>query len=273
MNVFTILNLLLIRASIGRASNNFNTYYSYLWGSDHFSVNPEGTLVTLKFDSFSGAGFRSKSEYAYGLFTIKMKIPWNKTGGIVTNFYLTSAPDNEDPGNHFELDYEFLGTNGTLQTNVYDRDAGHREQSFDLWFDPRKDFHSYQFLWNPSHIVFIIDGIPVREFKNNMAQGVAYPNTPMHVEASIWNADWAGVVDWSQVPFIAYYSGFSLDGCDVTRGRSGVDISSCASERYFWNKDRQLNPKEKQLMASYRSKYMRYDYCGKPSTLKEGMLT
>ncbi|KAL6556958.1 hypothetical protein OROHE_006834 [Orobanche hederae] len=270
--VFTILNFLLITASLGRATpetvnsnSNFNAYYSYLWGSDHFSVNPEGTLVTLKFDSSSGAGFRSKLEYGYGLFTIKMKIPWNKTGGIVTSFYLTSAPDNQDPGNHFELDYEFLGTNGTLQTNVYDRDTGHREQSFDLWFDPRKDFHSYQFLWNPYHIVFIIDDIPVREFKNNMAQGVAYPNTPMHVEASIWNADWAGVVDWSQVPFIAYYSGFSLDAC-VTRG---VDILSCGSERYFWNKERQLNPKDKQLMASYRSKYMHYDYCGNPSTRKK----
>ncbi|KAL3618376.1 hypothetical protein CASFOL_038697 [Castilleja foliolosa] len=246
----------------------FDEYYSYLWGSDHFSVNPEGTLVTLKFDNTSGAGFRSKLEYGYGVFSIKMKIPSNKTGGIVTNVYLTSAPDNQDPGNHFELDYEFLGTNGTVQTNVYDNDVGGRQQSFDLWFDPSKDFHTYEFLWNAYHIVFSIDGIPVREFKNNANQGVAYPNKPMHVEASIWNADdWAGVVDWSPVPFIAYYSGFTMYACTA----NGNDISRCGSERYFWNEPayRQIDPKKKELMDTYRKKYMSYDYCSKPSTSKK----
>ncbi|GFQ06737.1 xyloglucan endotransglucosylase/hydrolase protein 3 [Phtheirospermum japonicum] len=253
--------------SIAWGLKTFDAYYSYLWGLDHFSVNPEGTLVALKFDKYSGAGFRSKLEYGYGVFSIRMKIPSKKTGGIVTNVYLTSAPDNQDPGNHFELDYEFLGTNGTVQTNVYDNDTGNRQQSINLWFDPKQDFHTCEFLWNPYHIVFSIDGIPIREFKNNMAHGVAYPKKPMHIEASIWNADWAGVVDWSHAPFIAYYSGFSLYACTP----NGDDISPCGSEKYFWNgpQYRQLDPKKKQLMDSYRRKYMSYDYCWKPSTQKK----
>ncbi|KAI3469007.1 hypothetical protein Pfo_025670 [Paulownia fortunei] len=234
-------------------NNSFYAYYSYLWGSDHFSINPQGTEVQLNVDKYSGAGFRSKLEYGSGLFHIRMKIPQNKTGGIVTSFY---------------LDYEFLGTNGTVQTNVYDNDTGHREQSFDLWFDSSKDFHTYEILWNPYQIVLTIDSIQVRVFKYNMAQGVAYPTKPMHIEASIWNADdWAGVVDWRHAPFIAHYSDFGFKACPA----QGNNISGCASDHYYWSgpRYRQLNAAEKRQMNYYRRKYMSYDYCRKPSTRKK----
>ncbi|KAG8374675.1 hypothetical protein BUALT_Bualt10G0020600 [Buddleja alternifolia] len=212
------------------ANNDFSSYYSYLWGSDHFSCNRQGTEVQLKMDR-------------------------------------SSAPDNQDPGNHFELDYEFLGTNGTVQTNVYDKDHGHREQIFNLWFDPSKDFHTYEFLWNSYHIVFIVDKIPIRVFKNNMGKGIAYPTKAMHIEASIWNAPWAGVVDWRQAPFIAHYSDFGFRACPS----EGGNIATCASNKYFWNgpKYRELNAAQKQQMQYYRSKYMIYDYCSKESTRKK----
>ncbi|KAI3469005.1 hypothetical protein Pfo_025668 [Paulownia fortunei] len=218
-------------------------------------------------DRSSGAGFRSKLDYGSGLFHIRMKIPDKKTGGILTTFYLTSAPDNQNPGNHFELDYEFAGTNGTLLTNVFDNDTGHREQKFKLWFDPSKNFHTYEILWNSHQIVFFVDYIPIRVFKNNMAQGVAYPSKAMHIEASIWNASWAGSVDWSQAPFIAYYQDFSFKACPAQDG----NVSICASERYFWNGQNywELNAAKKQQMENYRTEYMNYDYCSNPSTRKK----
>lgn len=37
---------------------------------------------------YIGAGFKSKSDYGSGLFHIRMKIPNQKTGGIVPNFYV-----------------------------------------------------------------------------------------------------------------------------------------------------------------------------------------
>ncbi|KAK6157936.1 hypothetical protein DH2020_005250 [Rehmannia glutinosa] len=241
------------------ADNNFNTYYSYLWGSDHFSVDPQGTEVQLKLDRSSGAGFRSKLEYGSGLFHIRIKIPDKKTGG------LTSAPDNQAPGNHFELDFEFPGTNGSMITNVFDNDSGHREQKFQLWFDPSKDFHTYEILWNPHQIVFFVDNIPIRVFKNNMAQGITYPSTPMHIEASIWDAEaWAGPVDWAQAPFIAHYQDFGFNACPG-------DVSKCGSQQYFWNGPNywELSPAQKQQMEDYRGKYITYDYCNDHSNRKK----
>lgn len=70
----------------------------------------------------------------------------------------------EHPGDHDEVDIEFLGTTGdkpyVLQTNVYIRgsgDAGNkiigREMKFHLWFDPTQDFHNYAILWTPTQIM------------------------------------------------------------------------------------------------------------------------
>ncbi|KAK4481554.1 hypothetical protein RD792_012455 [Penstemon davidsonii] len=247
---------------LANGANNFSTFYYPLWGGDHFSINPQGTEVQLKFDRYTGAGFRSKYDYGSGWFHIRMKIPDRPTGGVVTSFYLTSAPDNQDPGNHFELDYEFLGTNGTVQTNVYDNDTGHREQSFRLWFNPSQDFHTYEFLWNSNQIVFFIDKIPVRVFKNNIAKGIPYPNKPMHIEASIWNADWAGKVDWSHAPFIAHYQDFNFYACQ------GTDVSRCGSQGYLWNRFTKLSPQQRAQMNKYRKYHMVYDYCAQPATRK-----
>ncbi|KAL3619454.1 hypothetical protein CASFOL_037024 [Castilleja foliolosa] len=264
MAFLVILTICLVALALQQANaidNNFNTYYKYLWGTDHFSLNPQATEVQLKFDKSSGAGFRSKVEYyGSGVFRIRMKIPDKKSGGVLTSFYLTAAPDGRDPGNHFEIDYEFPGTNGTVQTNVYDNDIGQREQTFKLWFDPSQDFHTYEFVWNARNIIFNIDNIPVRVFKNNLYRGIQYPNKAMHVEASIWNADWAGTVDWSKAPFVASYSGFGFDACNG-------DFAQCNSDKYYWNKW-ELNGAQKKQMAEYRKKYMVYDYCWKASTRK-----
>ncbi|KAH6804518.1 hypothetical protein C2S51_032765, partial [Perilla frutescens var. frutescens] len=177
---------------------------------------------------------------------------------------LTSAPDTEAPGNHYEIDFEFLGTNGTVQTNVYNNDDGHREQSFTLWFNPSQDFHTYEFLWNSHQIVFLVDKIPLRVFKNNREHGIDYPLKAMHVEASIWNADWAGVVDWSQAPFIAHYQDFGFKACEAAQG------DECASAKHYWNKHNywKLGAVQQRKMEHYRRLFMTYDYCSNPSTSK-----
>lgn len=112
---------------------------------------------------------------------------------------------------------------------------------------------------------FMIDNIPIRVFKNNKDRGVAYPDKPMHIEASIWKAeaDWAGVVDWNNAPFIAHYSDFGFDACPAQTG-------DCDSPSHAWNNPtyRELNAHQKEQMASYRQKYMSYDYCSQPSTRK-----
>ncbi|KAL7160526.1 hypothetical protein ABFS83_01G101700 [Erythranthe nasuta] len=242
-------------------NNSFYEYYSYLWGNDHFSVDSQGTEVQLKLDKSSGAGFRSKLDYQFGMFHIRMKIPDKKTEGIVTSFYLTDLMDSMHPIDHIELNYEFIGTNGTMRTNIYDNDMGHRIQVFNLWFDPTQDYHTYEILWNNYQILFLVDNIPIRVFKNNIP-GVTYPNQPMHVEASIWNAQFAGKVDWSKAPFYTYYTDFGFYACP------GDNMAACSSDNLFWNRYKELNTAQKKQMAHYRKRYMDYDYCAQPAKRK-----
>ncbi|KAL9178089.1 hypothetical protein ABFS82_01G102500 [Erythranthe guttata] len=229
-------------------NNSFYEYYSYLWGNDHFSVDSQGTEVQLKLDKSSGAGFRSKLDYQFGMFHIRMKIPDKKTEGIVTSFYLTDLMDSMHPIDHIELNYEFIGTNGTMRTNIYDNDMGHRIQVFKLWFDPTQDYHTYEILWNNYQILYMVDGIPIRVFKNNTVEGVAYLTKPMHIEGTIWDDSTgsSGSVNWSNAPFIAHFQDFGFYACSG----KGNNFSQCASEGRLWNQPsyRQLSDAQKQQM-------------------------
>lgn len=62
--------------------------------------------------------------------------------------------DDQDAGvNHDEIDFEFIGTEGRLQTNIFANDMGGREEVFQLPFDPSEDYHTYQILYTPQRIV------------------------------------------------------------------------------------------------------------------------
>lgn len=77
--------------------------------------------------------------------------------------YVQLSNNQDFPGDHDEIDIEFLGTTPdkpyTLQTNVYMRGSGDgniigREKKIHLWFDPTKAFHDYAILWNPTEIMY-----------------------------------------------------------------------------------------------------------------------
>ncbi|CAN1142668.1 Xyloglucan endotransglucosylase/hydrolase 2 [Linum perenne] len=120
---------------------------------------------------------------------------------------------------HDEIGFEFLGNLSgdpyTLDTNVLTRGKENREQKFHLWFNPTKNFHTYSIVWKPQHIIFMVDNIPIKVFKNAESLGVPFlKSQPMRIYSSLWNADdWAtrdGLVktDWSRAPFTAYYRNF-----------------------------------------------------------------
>ncbi|KAH9320665.1 hypothetical protein KI387_015304, partial [Taxus chinensis] len=122
---------------------------------------------------------------------------------------------------HDEIDFEFLGNLSgdpyVMHTNVFSQGRGNREQQFYLWFDPTTDFHTYSVSWTQHHIIFSVDGSPVRVFKNNEELGVPYPKKqPMRIYSSLWNAeDWAtrgGLVktDWTKAPFLASFRNFNF---------------------------------------------------------------
>ncbi|XP_039013822.1 xyloglucan endotransglucosylase/hydrolase protein 2-like [Hibiscus syriacus] len=252
-----------------RAVNvSFDKNYHVTWGNYHVKYVNQGTEIDVSMDKASGAGFESKVEYASGFFQIKMKLPQKDFSGVVVDFYLTSDIDNKG-GNHDELDFEFLGSDGppfTLQTNVFANDGGGREQRIHLWFDPTSGFHTYGILWNQHQIVFYVDDTPIRVFKNNTDIGVSYPSQQLVVQGSIWNGEaWASggkKIDWSKAPFVASYQGFDVTACQF-QGTANKNVCYISNSTQWWNGDKylQLDPYQNQALQRTRTQYMYEDYC------------
>ncbi|XP_061363512.1 xyloglucan endotransglucosylase/hydrolase protein 2-like [Gastrolobium bilobum] len=197
---------------------------------------------------------------------MRIKPPNKDSRGIVTAFYLTSKAYEHMGGNHDEIDFEFLCNNGEtymLQTNIYANDEGGREQRISLWFDPTIDFHTYGILWNQHQIVFYVDQIPIRVFKNKSNVGVSFPSQPMHITVSIWNGEpWASNgkrIDWKRAPFMAQFQGFNINGCKSQKPNK----YTCYSPHLWWNdkKHWQLNPQQQRAYEDLRKKHLLYDYC------------
>ncbi|KAL1540951.1 xyloglucan:xyloglucosyl transferase [Salvia divinorum] len=246
----------------------FDDIYEVVWGGDHVSFLNERRDAQLWMDPAYGAGFGSKLNYGSGFIHMRIKLPDKDSAGVVTAFYLTSNSSKHD-----EVDFEFLGNREgkpiTLQTNVFAQGIGDREQRTLLWFDPTADFHTYKILWNLYQIVFYVDEIPIRVYKNKVDIGVPYPNQPMSVQASLWNGeDWATdggqtKTNWSNSPFIAHFQGFHFGACSLPK--TAVDVEPCYQNisNYWWNRSKywKLSGKEQRQFEEVRQKYLNYDYC------------
>ncbi|XP_042490363.1 xyloglucan endotransglucosylase/hydrolase protein 2-like isoform X2 [Macadamia integrifolia] len=249
----------------GTTDPSFDTNYEITWGNDHVQSINQGREIQLSMDKSSGSGFQSKLSYGSGFFSLSIKLPGKDSAGVVTAFYLNSHTNNHD-----ELDFEFLGNKQgkpyTLQTNVFANGVGDREQRIRLWFDPTADFHNYKILWNQHQIVFFVDTVPIRVYKNKTNIGVNYPTHAMQIEATLWDgSNWATdggqtKADWSQAPFKANFQGFNINGCPSSQNSN---TQPCYSSRYWWNSDKywQLNSNQERAYEGVKRKYMTYDYC------------
>ncbi|KAI7727447.1 hypothetical protein M8C21_023129, partial [Ambrosia artemisiifolia] len=234
----------LVVAYIAGATNFYNDF-DITWGGGRGRIARPGDVLTLSLDRVSGSGFQSKKAYLFGRIDMQLKLVPGNSAGTVTAYYLSSQGTNHD-----EIDFEFLGnTTGepyTLHTNVYAQGKGEREQQFRMWFDPTSDFHTYSIVWTPKIIVFLVDNMPIREFKNREAFGIPFPkNQPMRLYSSLWNADeWAtrgGLVktDWSRAPFMASYRNFNVRAGGLS----------------------QSNMTHRQKLRWVRRNHMIYNYC------------
>ncbi|KAJ7547114.1 hypothetical protein O6H91_08G069600 [Diphasiastrum complanatum] len=244
----------------------FDQNYMVTGAQDHFRKLDSGRTVQLILDQTSASGFASKNRYLFGHISMKIKLVPNDSAGTVTAFYASSETTNHD-----ELDFEFLGNSSgqpyILQTNVFANGVGDREQRISLWFDPTAQFHQYSLIWNRQQIVFQVDSVPIRVFKNNEALGMPYLSSqPMRVFSSLWNGDsWAtrgGLVklNWTHAPFIATYRGFNVDACEWSDS-----ISACAASvgQQWWGQEayQTLNTNTQKKLKWVQQKYMIYDYC------------
>ncbi|XP_062183567.1 xyloglucan endotransglucosylase protein 7-like [Phragmites australis] len=270
-------------ATCSRASRAGGFYedFDVIWDEEHVRVTDDGgrrQVVTLTLDNASGSGFQSKDQFLFGEFAMEMKLVPGDSAGTVATFYLTSEGDAHD-----EIDFEFLGNVSgepyVMHTNVFVQGTGNREQEFYLWFDPTADFHNYTVLWNPNNIIWTVDGVPVRVFKNHESSGVPYlGGQAMRVHASLWNGEsWAtqgGRVktNWSDAPFVASYGSYAYAATACVAGdgaSSGCPPNAAPGDAGSWM-DRQLGPDDERAIAWARENYMIYDYCNDPWRFPQG---
>ncbi|KAJ8751038.1 hypothetical protein K2173_016219 [Erythroxylum novogranatense] len=248
---------------------NFPKSMYFYWGGYHSKVLGNGDHLQLVLDQTSGSGIRSKRAFLFGSIEMLIKLVPGNSAGTVTTYYVSS-----DGVKHDEIDFEFLGNVSgqpyIIHTNIYTQGNGNREQQFNPWFDPSADYHNYTIHWNPSQVVWYVDGIPIRVYRNYENEGIGYPNKQgMRVYSSLWNADnWAtrgGLVkiDWSGAPFIASYRRFRPRAC---MWNGAVSITDCASSKTptnWWTSPMysQLSAAKQGQMKWVRDNYMIYDYC------------
>ncbi|KAJ1375905.1 Xyloglucan endo-transglycosylase, C-terminal [Sesbania bispinosa] len=274
-------------------SVSFEEGFRNLWGPQHQRVDQD--TLTIWLDSTSGSGFKSLHSYRSGYFGAAIKLQPGYTAGVNTCIYLSNNQDY--PGNHDEIDIEFLGTTldkpYVLQTNVYIRGSGDRkiigrEMKFHLWFDPTEDFHNYAILWEPNEIMlimtklclwdldfeccfltkeknvcsFLVDDVPIRRYPRK--SDATFPARPMYVYGSIWDASsWATEdgkykADYKYQPFIGRYRNFKLQGCSTEASISCQPPS--ASPSGF----NSLSPEQFSSMQWVQNNYMIYNYCHDP---------
>ncbi|XP_057434157.1 xyloglucan endotransglucosylase protein 7-like [Lotus japonicus] len=264
-------------------AGNFYQDFETTWGDNRAKILENGNLLTLSLDKASGSGFRSKNEYLFGKFDLKLKLVPGNSAGTVTTYYLSSLGSTHD-----EIDFEFLGNLSgdpyILHTNVFAQGKGNKEQQFYLWFDPTKDFHTYSILWNPQSIIFSVDGTPIREFKNLASKGVSFPKSQaMRMYSSLWNADdWAtrgGLVktDWTQAPFTASYRNFNAQACvwssssgsSCSSSKKSPSSSSSSSSSQSWLRE-SLDANGQAKIRWAQKNYMIYNYCTDTKRFPQG---
>ncbi|MBA0661665.1 hypothetical protein Goklo_005939 [Gossypium klotzschianum] len=272
------------------------------WGAHHSSFAGNGEDLQLVLDQTSGSAVKSKRSFLFGSIEMLIKLVPGNSAGTVTAYYVSATVCKANISNkhhlrlslamlhiqwpfvlstqvtstgdkHDEIDFEFLGNVSgqpyIVHTNIYTQGNGSREQQFYLWFDPTADFHNYTIHWNPTEVVWYIDNLPIRVFRNYEKDGIAFPNKQgMRVHASLWNADnWAtrgGIVkiDWNSSPFIARFRRFRARAC---KWDGQVSINQCAtkSPANWWTSPsfNQLSSNQMGQLNWVRQNFMIYDYC------------
>ncbi|RAL39626.1 hypothetical protein DM860_003159 [Cuscuta australis] len=267
--IFFFISLLLFNNLSAISTGDFNEDFSVTWSPDHVNTSADGRSRSMKLDRDSGSAMSSNNKFLFGAFDMKIKLIPGNSAGTVVAYYLTSDPNGV---NHDELDFEFLGNKEgkpyVLQTNVYANGTGNREQRVGLWFDPTKDFHTYSIFWNFYQIVFMVDWVPIRTYRNHEDQKVAYPGwKPMWLTASIWDgSSWAtdggrAKVDWSKAPYVASFRDYKMDACPW----NGTNEKDCRAitPSQWWNNGtaNTLTWYQRRLYRWVKKTQITYDYC------------
>lgn len=175
------------------------------------NISFENGIMDMKIDQaadgYTGAEYRTKQYFGYGLYQVCMKPI--KNDGVVSSFFTYTGPNDGTPWD--EIDIEFLGKDTThVQFNYYVNGRGGHEYWYDLGFDASQEFHTYGFNWYEGGITWYVDGSPVY----TAPSADIFPSHPGKIMMNVWPG--TGVDDWlnaynGNTPLHAYYEWLSWD--------------------------------------------------------------
>ncbi|KAL2652429.1 hypothetical protein R1flu_020557 [Riccia fluitans] len=262
----SIIGLVLVSSCLA----GFNDQFTEVWAPENITPDDATNSVTIRLTQTAGAQFATVNSFLYGYFSANIKLVAGNSAGTVSAFYLTSYDTNHD-----EIDFEFLGNETgspvIVQTNIFVNGVGGREDRIYLWFDPTTDFHNYSVVWNHEQVTWLVDGTPIRIYKNiESVLPNSYPShQAMGIAHSIFDgSSWAtrgGAVpcNWEYAPFLLTFKDFAYDGCTVNSN----DITPCTSASNYqsnWWESAQyqsLSSAQVSQLQQVHQEYQIYDYC------------
>lgn len=178
--------------------------FNCTWRKSNGSIFDGSMKLTIDKDlldkpPYSGAEFRSRDFYGYGMYEVVMKPI--KNDGVVSSFFTYTGPSDNNPWD--EIDIEFLGKDTTkVQFNYFTDSKGNHEFLYDLGFDASEEFHTYGFDWQADSITWYVDGEAVYTATENI------PSNPGKIMMNVWPG--TGVDGWlnafdGTVPLTAEY--------------------------------------------------------------------
>ncbi|KAJ2046721.1 putative glycosidase CRH2 [Coemansia sp. S16] len=181
----------------------------------------ELTLVKQSDNKGFGAVVTGTRAIQYGTVTAVMRSA-STSGGVVSSMIVRDDVKGD------EIDYEFVGADrSTVQSNYYwnnELDYTKMVKSPALP-DTTQNYHTYQIVWTPDSITWIVNGQAFRTVKRSdtwdPSTGVfKYPEAESYVSFSVWDggsgekgtSDWAGgAINWAAGPFVMGIKSVTVD--------------------------------------------------------------
>jgi hypothetical protein len=168
--------------------------------------------VTFTYDQDGRDGSRWRSRHRFlpgSAVAAAIRAPAGDASGLNYNLYLSSLEGCREMD---EIDFEFLGNDKrALQTNYHVAGGGGREQIHRLPFDPSDGFHHYAIAWDAKAIEWRVDGELIRREERREEEGEPWPEKPMRLYASVWDASdidegrWTGTYHGRDAPYVCSY--------------------------------------------------------------------
>lgn len=166
--------------------------FNCTWQPDNIAFRDGIMVITLdnkgcksgcRGKPYASGEYRTRNEYGYGTYEVRMKA--TAGDGLVAGTFFTYTGE-WGKASHHEIDFEFLGKDPeckTLQLNYYAAGTGthgEHEKIIKLPFNACDSFHNYKFVWKPDELVFYVDDQPLHTATKDI------PSKPGKIMVNLW---------------------------------------------------------------------------------------